>query len=134
MAIMSATASFTRFLVQDPVKKDFWDFVDKGLKAGGFKPTSEDRSESGGFASWEDLFDSSFDFASYHKAEYVAFRFRVDRRKVPSLLLKHDVKEAVLEHRERNDGKWPSRQEKAQIREGRRRPVARPGASAALGL
>jgi hypothetical protein len=117
MGIQSASATFTRFTVQDPVQKDFWDFVENALKEGSFNPVQEDRSEASGFASWDDLFDTSFDFTSYHKAEYVAFRFRVDRRKVPSILLKQQVQTAIQEHREKSEGKWPSRQEKLEIRE-----------------
>jgi len=117
MGIQSGSATFTRFAVQDPVKKDFWEFVEKGLKEGSFQPVSEDRSEAGGFSSWDDLFDTSFELASHHKAEYVAFRFRVDRRKVPSILLRQQVQAAIREHRENNGGAWPTRQEKQALRE-----------------
>jgi len=117
MGIQSASATFTRFLVEDPVRKDFWGFVETGLRQGGFKPAPEDRSEAAGFASWDDLFDTAFDSASHQKGEYVAFRFRVDRRKVPSILLKQQVQAAIREHRDRSQGKWPSRAEKAEIRE-----------------
>jgi len=117
MGIQSSAATFTRFHVEDPVQKDFWAFVEKGLQEGSFHPVPEDRSEAAGFSSWDDLFDTSFDSASHQKGEYVAFRFRVDRRKVPSILLKQQVQAAIQEHREKSEGKWPTREEKLEIRE-----------------
>jgi len=117
MGILSASSTFTRFRVEDPVRKDFWAFVEKGLQDGSFRPGPEERSEVLGFSSWDDLFDPSFADASYHKGEYVAFRFRVDRRKVPSILLKQQVQAAIRERREKSEGRWPTRQEKVQIRE-----------------
>ena len=117
MGIQSASSTFTRFLVDDPVGKDFRAFVEKGLRDGSFRPVPADRSEASGFASWEDLFDSSFDGASHHKGEYVAFRFRVDRHKVPSILLKQQVQAAIREHRDKSEGRWPTRDEKLRIRQ-----------------
>jgi DNA recombination-dependent growth factor C len=117
MGIQSASATFTRFHVEDPVKKDFWKFVEKALQEGSFRSGEEDRAEAAGFASWDDLFDSSFDCASYHKAEYVAFQFRVDRRKVPAVLLKQHFRAAVQRFREENGNRWPARQEKQRLRE-----------------
>jgi len=117
MAIQSPSATFTRFFLEDPVQKNFWDHIDKGLKEGCFQDVSETQSISVGFASWDDLFDSSFDYSSYHKAEYIAFNFRVDQRKIPPVLMKHHFRLAVDDYREKNDDKWPSRKEKDLLRE-----------------
>jgi DNA recombination-dependent growth factor C len=117
MGIQSASATFTRFYVEDPVRKDFWGAVEKGLKAGSLKDITEGHSQSAGFSSWDDLFDTSFDFASYHKAEYVAFHFRLDQRKVPPILLKQYTRIAFQEYRDEHEGKWPGRKEKQRIRD-----------------
>jgi len=117
MAIQSSSATFTRFFLEDPVKKNFWDHIDKGLKAGRFQDVPENQSISVGFASWDDLFDTGFEYSAYHKGEYVAFNFRVDQRKIPPVLMKHQLRLAVDDFREKNDDKWPSRQEKDQLRE-----------------
>jgi len=117
MGIQSASATFTRFFVSDPVKRDFWRFANQGLQSGAFRQGAEDRAETAGFASWDDLFDPSFADDSHHKAEYLAFQFRVDRRKVPSLFLKQEFKAAVQRFRDENGGRWPSRQEKQKVRE-----------------
>jgi DNA recombination-dependent growth factor C len=117
MGIRSASATFTRFHTEDPVKKDFWGHVDKGLKAGCLKEITAGHSQSAGFSSWDDVFDTSFDFASYHKAEYVAFHFRLDQRKVPPIVLKQYTRLAIQEYRDEHDGEWPGRKEKQRIRE-----------------
>ncbi len=117
MAISSASATFTRYAVQDPTGKDFWSFVDKGLKAGRFKGVSEEEAQGAGFASWDDLFDTTFDYSSYHKAEYVAFQYRADRRKIPPILMRQQLREAVEEYRKENEGRWPSKREKEVIRD-----------------
>ena len=117
MGIQSASATFTRFHVENPVKQKFWDHVDKGLKAGAFREITEGFSLAMGFSSWDDLFDASFEYASYHKAEYVAFNFRVDRRRVPAILCKQQTRLAIQEYRDKHEGKWPSRQQKDSIRE-----------------
>lgn len=117
MGIQSASATFTRFYVEDPAQKDFWDYVEKGLKAGSIKEVPAGQSQSVGFSSWDDLFDTSFDFASYHKAEYVAFQFRMDQRKIPPILIKQYTRDAIQKFREENEGAWPGRKAKEQIRE-----------------
>jgi len=117
MGIQSASATFTRFTVEDLARNDFWGAVERGLKAGSLKDITEGHSQSAGFSSWDDLFDTSFDFASYHKAEYVAFQFRLDQRRVPPILLKQYTRLAFQEYRDEHEGRWPGRKEKQRIRE-----------------
>ncbi len=117
MGIQSASATFTRFHIEAPAWKDFWGTLDEGLKAGSLKEITAGHSQSAGFSSWDDLFDTSFEFASYHKAEYVAFHFRLDQRKVPPILLKQHLRTAIQAYRDENEGKWPGRKEKQRIRE-----------------
>jgi DNA recombination-dependent growth factor C len=117
MGIQSASASFARFYVPDPVTEDFWSYLDEHLRAGCFKELADDQEQAVGFSSWDDFFDDSFTFASYHKSDYVAFSLRVDHRRVPSMVLKQFVRQAVEGYRREHEGKWPARQEKQQIRE-----------------
>jgi len=117
MGIQSASATFSRFFIQDLPVGDFWTYVDEKLNSGIFKELEEGLEEAVGFTSWEDIFDPGFPFGSYHKGEYVAFNFRVDQRKVPGILVKQYVRQKVQKHRDENGGKWPSRQERQEIRE-----------------
>jgi len=117
MSIQSGSATYTRFFVPDPVTEDFWSYVDEKLRGGIFKACEDGQEQAAGFSSWDDLFDSSFAYGSYHKGEYVAFHFRLDQRKVPTIILKQYVREAIHKYRSEHDGKWPSRQEKLEMRE-----------------
>jgi hypothetical protein len=117
MTIQSASAAFTRFFVPEPTVEDFWTFVDESLKAGRFDDFPEGAESAAGFASWDDLFDSSFEFASYHRGEYAAFHYRVDQRKVSAIVLKQHVRQAVQTYRKEHEGRGPSRLERQKIRE-----------------
>lgn len=117
MGIQSASATFTRFFVPDPVTEDFWSYIDEKLRSGSFKECEDGQEQAMGFSSWDDFFDSSFAYGSYHKGEYVAFNFRLDQRKVPAIILKQHVRQAIHKYRSEHDGKWPSRHEKLEIHE-----------------
>jgi len=117
MAISSSSATFTRFFVPDAIREDFWSYVDEKLNEGMFKDPDDGQELAQGFTSWEDFFESSFPYGSYHKGEYLAFNFRIDQRKVPPIVLKKYVREAVRKHRDENEGKWPARHEKIEIQE-----------------
>lgn len=117
MGLSSSTAAFVRFFVPEPTTEDFWGYVDERLKAGSFRECEGDEENSGGFAVWEDFFEAVFDHGSYHKADYLAFHFRLDQRKVPPLIKKLYLRQAIEKYRAENEGKWPSRQEKLDIQE-----------------
>lgn len=117
MGIQSATATFTRFFVPEPITEDFWSYVDEVLRAGSFKECEDGQEQATGFTSWDDFFDPNFAYGSYHKGEYVAFNFRLDQRKVPAIILKQHVRQAVLKYKAEHDGKWPARHEKLDIHE-----------------
>lgn len=117
MAISSSSATFTRFFVPDEIQEDFWSYVDEKLNEGSFKDPEDSQELAQGFTSWEDFFESSFPYGSYHKGEYLAFNFRIDQRKVPPIVLKKYVREAVRKFRDENEGKWPARHEKIEIQD-----------------
>lgn len=117
MGIQSSSATFTRFFVPEASVSDFWSYVDEKIRAGSFREGHEGQEVVSGFASWDDFFDSSFEFGSYHKGEYVAFAFRTDQKKVPAIIKKQYVRQSVQKYREENNGKWPSRRERQDIQE-----------------
>ncbi|HAA05208.1 MAG TPA: hypothetical protein DCE18_17825 [Syntrophobacteraceae bacterium] len=117
MGIHSASASFVRFHVPEPVTEDFWSFVDERLRAGIFKELDEDHDQSAGFASWSDIFDTTFAQAGYHIGDYVGISYRVDQRKIAPIIVKQHLRQAVQHYRQEHEGHWPSRQEKQLIRE-----------------
>jgi|WetSurMetagenome_2_1015567.scaffolds.fasta_scaffold03685_3 DNA recombination-dependent growth factor C len=117
MGIQSASATFVRFYVPEEVGGDFWGYVDEKLRAGSFEDLEAGQEQALGFVSWDDLFDSSFADNPYHKGEYVAFQFRVDQRNVPGIIKKQYVRRSIEDYRSKNNGKWPSRQERQEIQE-----------------
>ena len=117
MGIQSASATFVRFFVPEVARGDFWSFIDERLRAGSFQELDEGQEQATGFVSWDDLFDPVFDSGSYHKGEYLAFQFRCDQRSVPAIIRKQYVRRRVDEYRSKNNGKWPSRQERQEIQE-----------------
>ncbi len=117
MGIQSASAAFSRFFVPETITEDFWGYLDERLKAGIFKECTPEQEQSAGFSSWSDFFECSFDDISYHKGEYAAFHFRQDQRRVPSVVVKQHVREAIQKYRMENNGKWPPRQERLKIQE-----------------
>jgi hypothetical protein len=117
MGITSPSATFTRFFVPEMKTDDFWSYTDEKLRVGAFTEPDESQTQAAGFASWEDFFDSNFSYGSYRKGEYVAFNFRLDQRRVPSIVLKQYVRQAVQKYRDEHEGKWPSRSEKQEIQE-----------------
>jgi len=137
MAISSASATFSRFHVPDPVTEDFWSYLADCLRAGVFRELEDDQEQSVGFSAWDDFFDASFADASYHKGDYVAFNLRVDQRRVPAVMLRYRVRQALQAYRREHDGRWPSRQEKEQLREAvhmglLKRSLPRPSACEAI--
>ena len=70
MSIKSGSATFTRFYIPDAVTEDFWNYVDEKLQAGVFKGIEDGEELAVGFTSWEDFFDSTIPYGSYHKGEY----------------------------------------------------------------
>jgi hypothetical protein len=117
MAIQSATATFVRFYAVEPSTEDFWGYVSDKLKEGSFADCEDNQEQCMGFASWEDLFDSSFMEAPYQKGEYIAFQFRFDQRSVPAIIKKQYLKRKLQDYRHNHEGRWPSRQERMEIQE-----------------
>lgn len=117
MSIQSSSATFVRYYLPSPPSEDFWSYVEEKLNSGRFHECREENEWSAGFTSWDDFFDDSFESGSYHKGEYIAFHFRVDQKKVPPLVLKQHMREAIQKYREETGGKWPSRQQKQEMQE-----------------
>ena len=117
MGIQSASATFSRFFVPDEVAGgDFWGYVYEKLVAGAFKGLDEGLEEAKGFAGFDDFFEDDFSTVPWHRGEYVSFGFRVDQRRVPAVVLKQHLREAVKKFYEES-ARWPSRKEKLGIQE-----------------
>lgn len=117
MGIRSSSATYVRYHIPEALTEDFWSYVDERLNDGVFKDLEDGEERALGFAAWEDFFDSTFSQGSYHKGEYVAFNFRLDQRRVPAVITRQYVREAVQKYRDEQGGRWPSRKERQEIHE-----------------
>lgn len=105
----------TFFFVPDPVTEDFWGYVAEHIAKGVFTPCSPENVMSCGFVSWEDLFDLSFS-DGYQKATYLAFQFRLDHKKIPSMIIKQRLQEAVKTYKNEK-GHFPSKKTRSLLKE-----------------
>lgn len=116
MGIQSGAATITFFHVPDPITEDFWNYIDEHLKSGIFQPCGEKDVRTVGFTSWHDLFSTDLHDGNYRKSEYIAFQFRIDEKKIPSMLLKQHLREEKARYiRER--GRPPTRSEQKLLKE-----------------
>ncbi|MEJ5300921.1 MAG: recombination-associated protein RdgC [Thermodesulforhabdaceae bacterium] len=115
MSIKSGSMQLTFFFVPDPVTEDFWGFVAEHISKGTFTPCTPENISSSGFVSWEDLFDTSFS-DGYQKANYLAFQFRLDQKKVPPMIIKQRLQEALLAYK-KEKGHLPSKKVRTALKE-----------------
>jgi len=115
MGIKSGSMQLTFFFVPDPVTEDFWGFVAEHIAKGFFTPCTPENISSAGFVSWEDLFDPSFP-DGYQKANYLAFQFRLDQKKVPPMIVKQRLQEAIGAYK-KEKGHPPSKKTRTALKE-----------------
>lgn len=116
MGFRTGSFTVTFFYIEDPITEDFWRYVDEHLKIGAFRPYNEDEARSFGFVTWDDLFNFHFDGGSYRKGEYIAVQFRIDEKKIPSMILKQHLQEEKKRYAAER-GRYPTRSEERFIKE-----------------
>ncbi|MCX7822613.1 MAG: recombination-associated protein RdgC [Syntrophobacterales bacterium] len=115
MGMKAGSMQLTFFSIPDPVTEDFWGYVSEHLKKGIFRPCAPEDTVSYGFVSWEDLFDLSFS-DGYQKANYLAFQFRLDQKKIPSMIVKQKLQEAISAYKSEK-GHLPSKKIRSLLKE-----------------
>lgn len=103
MALLTGSASLTRFAVTGELPASFWEFAAERIAAKSFKDIDDTLDEySIGWVSVADMFDAGFAYSSYAAGDYIALTMRVDERKVtPSVLKKFVMKEEERLKREK---------------------------------
>jgi recombination associated protein RdgC len=95
MAILSSAASITRYRVDGKVKGSVVETVAEGLKKNSISEIDEDAAEkAAGWTSFETPFQPNFDGSSFVYGSLFVFSLRVDRKQIPTKLLK---KHLILE-------------------------------------
>jgi len=95
MAILSSAASITRYRVDGKVKSSVVETVAEGLKKNAISEIDEDAAEkAAGWTSFETPFQPNFDGSSFVYGSLFVFSLRVDRKQIPTKLVK---KHLILE-------------------------------------
>lgn len=121
MAFLSASNSFTRFRITEPVPQELWAQIAGKLKEFAFRDIDETSDErSLGWVSFEDMIDIDWREAPPQKGGYIAFSLRLDTRRVPPAVLKKHTAIAMKAEEARNremGKKYVSRERKKELRE-----------------
>jgi hypothetical protein len=97
MGILSASCSFTRFKITEPVPKELWMEIPAKLRQFAFQDIDDIAEERGwGWTSFEDMLDMQWRSAPPEKGAYLAFALRLDTRRIPPAVLKKYVTIALV--------------------------------------
>ena len=118
MGLLSGSASFVRYKVIGELPGNFWDFAGEQIALHAFRDIDDNYEErSVGWVSVVNMFDATFQYASYGAGDYIVLTLRIDERKVaPRVLKKFCMKEEERLKKERQIPKL-SRAQKLDIKE-----------------
>ena len=118
MGLLSGSASFVRYKVIGDLPENFWDFAGEQIALHAFRDIDDNYEvRSVGGVSVVNMFDCSFQYASYGVGDYISLTLRIDERKVaPRVLKKFCLKEEERLKKERQIPKL-SRSQKLDIKE-----------------
>ena len=118
MGLLKGTSTFVKFTLEGELPENPLEYISQRIASFSFQDIDETFDEySIGWVSLFNMFDSSFEYASYSVGDYVVLTLRIDERKVsPAILKKFIMKE---EERVKNERQVPklSRTMKGEIKE-----------------
>lgn len=118
MGLIKGSLSLSRYTVKGEVPPDFWDFVDRRIRANLFMDIEGSTEEQSlGWVSAHDFLDTSFAYASYALDPYVVLGLRLDRRRVPGGVLKKYHRLEVQKALRSAEGRGLSRSEREDLKE-----------------
>jgi DNA recombination-dependent growth factor C len=89
MGLLSRSISFVRYTVEGELPENFWEFAAERISRFAFQDIDDTFDEySIGWVAVDNMFDGSFEGASYAVGDYIVLSMRIDERKVSSSLLK----------------------------------------------
>lgn len=121
MGLLSASCSFTRFRILDPVPQELWGQIPAKLKQYSIQDIDDIPEERAwGWACFEDMLDTSWHSAPPEKGEYLAFALRLDTRRIPTAVLKKHLQLALRKEELQNleqGKKFISRDRRTELRD-----------------
>jgi DNA recombination-dependent growth factor C len=121
MVFISGSASFTRYRVIDETPSELWNEFGDRLKKNAFKDIDDLPEERAwGWVCFDNMLDAEWRTAPPEKANYMAFAFRLDTRRVPPAVIKKHVSLALEaeERRIKEEGrKFVSKDRKRELKD-----------------
>lgn len=118
MGLIKGSLSLSRYQVKGDTPPDFWDFVDRRIRANLFLDIEGSSEEQAlGWVSVHDYLDTAFAYASYALDPYVVLGLRLDRRRVPAGLLKKYLRLEINKALALREGRGLSRTEREDLKE-----------------
>ncbi|MGB5217426.1 MAG: recombination-associated protein RdgC [Smithella sp.] len=94
MSLLKGSFTFSRFQVEGQLPQAFLNFVNNRIKANSYQDAFKSTEEKiMGWVSLTDILDSHFQNANYALGDYLIFSLRVDRKLIPSKLMKIKIME-----------------------------------------
>ena len=121
MGLLSASCSFTRFRILDPVPQELWGQIPAKLKQYAIQDIDDIPEERAwDWTCFEDMLDTSWQSSPPEKGEYLSFALRLDTRRIPTAVLKKHLQLALhkeeLQNREQGK-KFISRERRTELRD-----------------
>lgn len=121
MGLLSASCSFTRFRITEPVPRELWTEIPAKLKQFAFQDIDDVAEERAhGWTCFEDMLDTAWRSAPPEKGAYLSFALRLDTRRIPPAVLKKHVMIALREEENRikeQGKKFIARERKNELRD-----------------
>lgn len=118
MGVLSASTCLSRYeVIGEYPEEGFWEWFNERLMKYAFREIEEEPIEQSiGWVSIENGYDSEFAYQSYNKGEYAIFSMRIDKRTIPSALLKKYVELAFCKRLKESNRNYLVAAEKRDIK------------------
>lgn len=118
MGLLSATQTITRYRVEGTFSENPTEQVRKGLKKQIITDIDNEAQDMAvGWTSFEAPFTPDFDDASFQIDTHYAFGLRIDKKSIPTKVVKQQVAIATAKRLAESDREFLSKNEKSEIKE-----------------
>jgi DNA recombination-dependent growth factor C len=118
MGLLSSSVALMRYNVQGSLKEPMLDTVTQALKQNVFTEIEDEAAEKTvGWTSFQSPFKPDFEGSSFMFGTYIVFSMRIDKKSIPSKLIKKNYTEEAAKKLAETQREYLSRNEKLAIRE-----------------
>ncbi len=118
MSILSSTVSITRYRIEGEIKDSIIETVSSGLKKNTIVEIDKDVHETSiGWTTFENPYIPDFENTSIVYGNYIVFSLRIDKKSIPSKLVKKIYTIEVDKKLKESNREFISRNEKKQIKD-----------------